>query len=144
MNFPASIFAQADDGIFSFLHTMRGPDFLLLYFVWFIVTFGGVLLLRWNGHDSPLTTVAGLLLYELLGVLRIISGSAHGMHKWEFLILMMVIGAVVFVVRIKLNQSSGDGGHWWSSSSGGSSCSSGGGGAGCGGGGGGCGGCGGS
>lgn len=137
----ATMFAQAQAGWFDFLHTMRGPDFLLLYAVWFLVTFGSVLLFRWRGHDTPLTTAIGLAVYELLGVVRIISGSAHGMHKWEFLIAMMFVGAIIFLIRVEFNQSNGSGGSWWSRNcSSGSSC--GGGGGCCGGGG--CGGCGGS
>jgi uncharacterized membrane protein YgcG len=135
------MFAQAEGGWFDFLHTMRGPDFLLLYFIWFIVTFGTVLLFRWRGKDTPLVTLGGLACYELLGLVRIIVGSMHGMQKWDFLILMMVIGGVIFLIRASFNQSNGDGGSWWSSNcSSGSSC---GGGGGCGSGGG-CGGCGGS
>ena len=144
MNFPPAILAQAGGGVFNFLHTLRGPDFLLLFWVWFLVTFGGTLLLRWRGRDTPLTTILGLLCFEALGVARMIDGSAHGLHKWEFLILMMVIGGICFFIRANNFQFGGgngscSGGSWWSS---GSSCSGGGGG--CGGGGGGCGGCGGS
>ena len=68
MNLPSVIFAQADGGLFRFLHTMRGPDFLLLFGVWFVITFGGVLLFRWRGQDTPVTTLLGLIAYEALGV----------------------------------------------------------------------------
>ena len=143
---PVILAQTADQGILGFLHTMRGPDFLLLFGVWFLVTFGGVLLFRWRGQDTPFTTITGLAGYELLGIVRIIDGSAHGMHNWGFLILMMIIGGIIFLIRAEHFENTGNdgsGGSWWNSnSSGGSSgCSSGGGG--CGGGGGGCGGCGG-
>lgn len=145
-----AILAQSDGGLLAFLHTMRGPDFLLLFAVWFVVTFCGVLLFRWGGHDTPINTLSGFLAYELLGAVRIIDGSAHGMHRWGFLILMMIVGGLVFFIRAKRFNNSGDNcssGGWWSGGGwgGGSSCSGGGGGGGgCGGGGGGCGGCGGS
>ena len=150
MNPSTAIFAQADSGLFRFLHTLRGPDFLLLFWVWFLVTFCSVLLWRWRVADSPLVSLIGLLGFEALGVARMIDGSAHGLHKWGFLILMMVAGGIAFFIRAKHFKTGGgdgncSGGSWWSSgcSSGSSGCGSSGGG-GCGGGGGGCGGCGGS
>ncbi len=39
----ASTPAPAEHGGLSFLHTMSGPDFLMLYGLWFIATFGAVL-----------------------------------------------------------------------------------------------------
>lgn len=137
MNPIPTIFAQADPDLFNFLHTMRGPDFLLLFGGWFIVTFGGVLVFRWCVRDTPITTILGVICFESLGVARIIDGSAHGMHKWLFLILMMILGGLIFFLRADHFQNTGnsDGGSWW-----GSSCGS----SGCGGGGSGCGGCGGS
>ena len=92
----SSILAQADNGIFSFLHTMEGPEFLGLYLVWFAVVFVTVLILRWRGRDSPVTTVVGVACFELLGVARMIVGSAHGLHQWEFLIVMMILGGLAF------------------------------------------------
>jgi hypothetical protein len=50
---PSPVFAQADDGIFGFLHTMKGPDFLGLYFVWFAVIFVTVLIFVGAGTTRP-------------------------------------------------------------------------------------------
>ena len=141
MNLPSvSLLAVAGDSgvLFDFLHTMKGPDFLVLYGGWFVITFGIVLVLRRQDHDNVMTTLAGLACFIGLGLARLIDGSAHGMHKWNLLIAMMIIGGFCFVIR--LEQSSGgssDGSSWWSSCSTGGGC----GGGGCGGGG--CGGCGG-
>ena len=118
----------------SFLHTMPGPDFLALYVFWFLFTWIGMLIFRHKVLDSPITTITGFGLFEGLGVARYIVGSEYGMHNWDHLIAMMVVGAVFFVVRSEHMKtgSSGSGG-----SCGGGGC----GGGGCGGGG--CGGCGG-
>jgi hypothetical protein len=144
------LFAAASSGPLDFLHTMKGPDFLGLFFVWFLVTFLTVVTLRAAGYDDYRVTAAGLACFEALGVARIVVGSFHGMGKWGFLIAMMGIGALCFFIRAKhfegTGGGSGDGGGgdtggtWWSSDSGGSGSSGGGG---CGGGGSGCGGCGG-
>ena len=63
--------AQAGSGLFDFLHEMKGPDFLGLFFGWFILVFGVVLIVRWRGHDSPAISLMGLLCFETLGVARI-------------------------------------------------------------------------
>ena len=103
----ASIFAQADTGWFGFLQTMRGPDFLLLYLVWFIISFGVVLVTRWRGNDSAWVTLAGLFVYEALGFLRIVIGSMHDLHRWTFLVLMMIFGGLIFLIRVNFNRSRG-------------------------------------
>jgi hypothetical protein len=125
-------------GLFDLLHEMRGPDFLVLYAVWFALTFGTVLILRAKGHDDALTNAGGWLLFLGLGVARIIVGSQHGLHKWGYLIAMMGIGSIIFALRVEqVSDGSSGSSSWWSSCSTGGGCGSGG----CGGGG--CGGCGG-
>ena len=133
--------ADASPGAFGSLDTMKGPDFLKLYFVWFLATWIGVLMLRKHGFDTPSTTIVGVVLFEALGVGRYLLGSAHGMHNWLFLFLMMGGGMFFFVLRAHHFDQSGGGG-WSGCSSGGGCGSSSCGGGGCGGGG--CGGCGGS
>ncbi len=81
------------------LGTMTGSEFLTAYFVWFVVLWGGVKILRRCGYDSALTTLGGLALFEGLGVLRFVIGSGQGMQRWGFLFLMMVVGALFFVIR---------------------------------------------
>ena len=120
----------------SFLHTMKGPDFLALYAGWFLITWTGMFVYRHRVADTWLATLTGMGLFDGLGLARYVAGKAHGMHRWEFLVVMMALGSLFFLLRAS-NFSNG-------SSSGWSSCGGGGGGGGCGGGGGGCGGCGGS
>src|SRR5258706_170088 len=107
---PFPMLAQSDGGIFSFLHTMKGPEFLALCFVWFVLTFATVLILRWRGFDTPVTTFIGLFCFELLGIVRMIVGSAYGMHKWGFLIAMMIVGGIIFFLRAEHFDNSGDSG----------------------------------
>jgi hypothetical protein len=117
----------------NFLYTMTGPSFLGLYCIWFLVTWIGTLFVR-RVSDTVLTSLGGLALYEGLGLVRYFVGKSHGLEKWNNLFLMMIIGALFFVVRSEhLNQGSNSG---WGGCGGGG-C----GGGGCGGGG--CGGCGG-
>ncbi len=124
----------------AFLESIKGPDFLFIYAVWFLLIRIILGILRKGEQDTPQATLGALVLFEGLGFFRIWDGSNHGMHKWELLIVEMLIGGFLMVVRLD-QLPSGGGGTGGSCSS--SSCSSGGGG-GCGGGGGGCGGCGGS
>ena len=121
----------------NFLETMRGEKFLLFYFFWFILTWFGMLTVRYKVSDTIWTSLGGLLAFESVGAARYLIGSAQGMHKWEFLIMMMGFGALFFLARSE-NSASGSNGSWGGSSCGGGGC----GGGGCGGGG--CGGCGGS
>ncbi len=142
MNTPlyAVFFVAAAGGPFDFLPTIKGPDFLFLYALWFAALFVAVLMLRSAGHDTPLVSGVGLALFEGLGVARYLVGSAQGMHRWEYLGVMMLVGGSCFVLRVESFKGSGGSG----GSCGGGSISSCSGGGGCGGGGGGCGGCGGS
>lgn len=121
-----------------FVETVRGPEFLVLFFGWFLLCWTTLLALRKTGRDHPLTTIVMLMLFEGVGVARYVIGSAAGMECWNGLFLMMAIGALFFIVREHATGTHQDGGGTSSSS-----CSTGGGGcgsAGCGGGG--CGGCG--
>ncbi|HAB14830.1 MAG TPA: hypothetical protein PLX89_09850 [Verrucomicrobiota bacterium] len=126
---------------FSFLYSVNGPEFLALFAGWFVVVFGTVLVLRWRGMDTPAVTAAGLIIFESLGIVRIMMGSSHGLHRWTILIIFMVVGGLAFSMRAEHFRGSGSSGG--GGCSGGTGCGGGGGG-GCGGGGGGCGGCGGS
>lgn len=136
--------AVDDGGIFSFFYKATGPEFLAGYAVWFVVLFAGSRVIQKSKTDNPLPTIVGLLLFEAVGLIRIVVGSSHGMHKWDFLILMMVVGGALFFARFEnTGGSSGSSSGWQSSCSSSSSGGGGCGGGGCGGGGGGCGGCGG-
>jgi len=119
-----------------FLHTVKGPDFLFLFILWFLILRVTVGILRNRGYDNPLTTFLGVGLFEALAIARIVVGSAHGMHKWDFLLTMMVIGGFLFFIRLDQINYTGTGGSGSSCSSSSSSSSCSGGGGGCGGGGG--------
>jgi hypothetical protein len=118
---------------FDFLRTMRGPEFLVVFGIWFVLVFGAVLLLRRWGFDNALTTLVGIALFESLGVARLATASEAGMRNFEGLFVMMFIGFWLFLVRWR----SSNGGGFYVEGSDGGGC----GGSGCGGGG--CGGCGG-
>jgi len=117
----------------NFLETMRGEPFLCFYLGWFLVTWICMLVVRYKVADTIWTSVAGLVAFESMGGARYLIGSAHGMEHWDFMFIMMFVGAAFFLARID-NSASGSS----SSGCGGGGC----GGGGCGGGG--CGGCGGS
>ena len=100
--------AAADSSVlFAFLDTMGGPDFLLLYAVWFFLTFGTVLILRWRGKGGALATLGGVAAFELPGLARWGVGSANGMHEWGFLFLMMIVGGILFLLRFESRGGSG-------------------------------------
>lgn len=131
--------ATTDGWPLDFFHRVKGPEFLIGYGIWFALLFGISRCWRKDGGPHPVASGACWLLFVVVGVIRIYVGSTHGMHKWELLILMMILGSMLFFARFdNTGGSSGSSSTWGSCS--GSSCSSGGG---CGGGGGGCGGCGG-
>ncbi|HEY5704112.1 MAG TPA: hypothetical protein VIS96_00895 [Terrimicrobiaceae bacterium] len=115
--------------IFDFLGTMKGPEFVALYVVWFLLLFGAVLLLRRWGFDTRVTTLTGFVLFEGLGVARYLIGSANGMQNWGFMAPMMIVGGVMFFTR----GSSSNGGALSSDSGGGCGSDGGCGGGGCGG-----------
>ena len=130
-----------------FASSLKGPQFLGYYLVLLIV----LGLLR-GALEDDLARFAPLLLFEGVGVWRIVEGMANGMHRFTYLQILMLFGGFLLVVnatsfpsayRANRGRYSGSS---RSSCSSGSSCSSssGSGGGGCGGGGGGCGGCGGS
>ncbi|MFM8471781.1 MAG: hypothetical protein ACKODH_17765, partial [Limisphaerales bacterium] len=119
-----------DGGPFEFFHTATGPEFLGGYLLWFIVLFAGSRVLQTGKKRQPLPSLAGLLLFEAVGLIRIIVGSSHGMHNWNFLILMMITGGMLFFARFENPGGSSGSSSGWSSSCSSSSC--GGGGGGCG------------
>lgn len=129
---------------FDFLSTMAGPLFLWLYVAWFVLIWLAALVARKLGWNSALITLFSLGLFEGVGVARYLIGEAAGLHRWTYLIIMMIFGGMLLLTRADSvgGGSSGDGG----GTSIGGGCGSSGGGGGCGSscGGGGCGGCGGS
>lgn len=136
-------------GPLSFFARLKGPEFLVLYLVLFLILRCSIWYLRGSSNAvygrqdyHLLPTVLAFLLFELFGLVRYLVGSAHGMQRWDFLFIMMAVGGIIFfskgdfLDRMSSGRSSG------SSYYSGSGCGGGGCGGGCGGGG--CGGCGGS
>ena len=110
---------------------VRGPEFLTYY----VVTLIGLLiasgLLRSWVQDIDEFRWMGFLIYEAIGVFRIIDGYSLGMRRYLLLIALMAIGGVFFFARAdhRRNRNNSDG----SGSGCGSGSSDGGGGGGCGG-----------
>lgn len=141
-------------GLYDFFQNTNGPDFLAYYIQWLIFLFLALIAVRKWVSDAVGVSLGFLAVFEGSGLARIIIGSSNGMHRWGYLIALMVLGGLVMSIRIRhftdlrrgmMNgdgRSTGCGSSGCSSAS--SSCS---GGSSCGGsscGGGGCGGCGGS
>jgi len=123
---------------------LKGQAFLAFYLVLFFVTLFGGGIARAKLKQVPGVGVLALVLFEAVGVIRIITGLEKGMHKFGFLLAIMIVGGFVFVFKF-LSRSAGsgrDGGSDFFFIGGCGGCGGGGGCGGCGGGGG-CGGCGG-
>lgn len=136
--FSATLFAAA------YQRSLRGPDFLTLYFWFGVVCLGGVIVARLTSCSTLAGLVVIVLAYELVGLARYQYGISHGMHRFGTMTTMMWMGPLGAAFAAFMTFS-GDGGGWFFSSGCGSSCSGSSCGSSCGGGcgGGGCGGCGG-
>ncbi len=123
---------------------IKGPNFLLLYAGLGFVVFVLQLLVRhmWDNRFS--VSVMALVIYWSVGFTRYLVGyHLHEMRKWDYLFILMVVGAIAQFLRASMFEGVGTGsgsdcssGGFWSSgcSSGcGSSCGGGCGGGGCGG-----------
>lgn len=114
-----------------------GPAFFMAY----IVILVGLLIIKSITIKLDFLTksqanVFFLLLFEIIGITRIIFGYSQGMHRYSNLFLLMIVGGIFLGSDVKSKGDSSTGG--WGGLGCGSSCSGG-----CGGGCGGCGGCGG-
>ncbi|MBI3898017.1 MAG: hypothetical protein HY308_06940 [Gammaproteobacteria bacterium] len=111
-----------------------GPEFLVFYFFALLLSFLGTYLLRFFG-EGDVPNYLSLLIFEGIGVERLLYGLSQGMSKFFGLFVLMVFGFFFLTARTEISRN-------WNSSNGNSS-------GGCGGGcgssscGGGCGGCGG-
>lgn len=127
-----------------FTQDLNGPDFLVFYPVLFFVTLFGGGIARAKLKQVPGIGLLAWVLFEAVGVIRIITAMEKGMHKFGFLIAMMIVGGIVFLFKFNRRFAGsgrdGDSGFFILGGCGG--CGGGGGCGGCGGGGG-CGGCGG-
>lgn len=124
--------------IVDLLGTMSGPDFLSVYLLWFLLTVQiAVLVRRLMDVDDIVARLFGAALFLGVGAARMYLGSAHGLHKWEYLTLAMLVGTVCFFIGIDTWIGYGGSGYsscgmWYGCSTGGG-CGGGGGGGGCGG-----------
>ena len=119
---------------------INGPQFLLLYLLLLCGTLVGQARLRRRWIDWIGISVMGALIFETVGLTRLLAGAHAGMRRFGLLIVMMLVGGALHFLRAEhfAGGNSRDGGcaTFW----GWGGCSGGGGG--CGGGGTGCGGCG--
>lgn len=124
---------------FLYMVDLDGPAFLDFYLNVFLATFIGSTALRLLLDDKWRCSLVGFAAFEGVGVIRLLTGLNAGMHRFGFMIAMMVGCGFIFFMRAKENgRGYGIGGSCAVGGCGGEGgCSSGGG---CGGGGGGCGG----
>lgn len=121
---------------------MKGPEFLKFFGILFVILILAATLVRHVWADQWKVSILACLTFEGVGLIRLVSGSLAGMHKFDFLLVMMILGGLIFFVRAKADGSGyGIGGGCAIGGCGAGGCGGGGcGGGGCGGG---CGGCGG-
>ena len=123
-------------------HDWSGIKYLFFYGLTFFVLLISSLFIRSGFVDLYIISVVHFLVFEAIGAARLHYGLTHDMHRFAFLIIMMLLGGACFFLRSKTI----DGGSYGLFGGCGIDFGSGGGcGSGCGGGGcgGGCGGCGG-
>ncbi len=106
---------------------MLGSDFIVFYIFTFIITILINTLCRWYWKDILSVSILGFVLFELIGVVRYIDASNNAMQNFSGLQATMFIGGVLFFVRAKHFNNTGN------SSGDSSSCSGGSCGGGCGG-----------
>ncbi len=127
-----------------YVNSMKGPSFLVFYFFVFVVTCAIAAIanakMNQDGVDGKVAAIAVLafLAFEGIGVYRIVYGLSHGMQKFTYLVVGMVLGGGILLVTI-FGAWTAIGDYGGGGRGGGGGC----GGGGCGGGGGGGGGCGG-
>lgn len=118
-----------------FTRNLEGPDLLAFYVVTLIVTLIGSTLVRRWWQDIWAVSITGCVLYETVGVIRYVTGRMAGMHRFDFLFLMMTIRGLLFFLRAKDDGGYGVGGGCAIGGCGAGGCGGGGGCGGCGGGG---------
>lgn len=115
-----------------------GPEFLAYYFAVFAATLLGAVVVRSVWHDVFAVSMVGMLLFEIVGLERIVLGMQQGMQKFEYLVIGMILGGICYFIRFGKQSSAaasagscgifiygGCGSGGVSSCSGGSGCSSG-------------------
>ncbi|HKB15770.1 MAG TPA: hypothetical protein VKF62_06880 [Planctomycetota bacterium] len=120
---------------------IRGPTFLALYLALFLVLWIGSTIVRHAWMNATAVSTIACLAFLGTGIGRVVVGISQGMHQFGFLACAMVLGSLLFFLRLSHLQAWGPRGGTGGSCGGwmATGCSGGGGG-GCGGGGGGCGG----
>ena len=87
--------------LIKYLGEVRGPEFLVVYAVMFVIFFAPVLVIRKVWQDHWVVTTAGLVAFEGLGVARIYFAAQQGKHRIGFLLIMMLLGGIIFLLRAK-------------------------------------------
>jgi hypothetical protein len=116
-----------------YMKLLKGPDFLLFFFLVLIVLWILSAIARHAIEDTWTFSIIGCVVFEGVGVIRLVSGWLAGMHNFGFMIAMMFFGAFIFFVRAKAGGGYGVGGSCAGGGCGGSGCGGGGCGGGCGG-----------
>ncbi len=126
-------------GIGLWTRKWMGPDFLFVFGCVGALALLISWVIRMAWRDEWIVRVLALVLFEALGVARLLCSDHPGVKRYEYLIVMMIAGLFVFLVRVERDYSRRSWGStsWWSCSSGfgggWGGGSSGGGGGGCGG-----------
>ncbi|HSI84921.1 MAG TPA: hypothetical protein VK970_14115 [Candidatus Methylacidiphilales bacterium] len=108
--------------------TLPGPQFLIGYVALLFVTFCVVYYCRLARLDNPWLTTGALILFEGTGIVRIYIGLGQDMHRWNYHLLLMVVGFVLLTFRPRFSSHRGgkqNGGSSGESNSSTSGCSSG-------------------
>ncbi len=134
--------AAGSGATYYYCDKIKGPDFLLLYAGLGFVVFVLQLIVRHSWDNRFSVSVMALMIFWSVGFTRYLTGYyLHEMRKWDFLFILMGVGAVAQFLRASMFEGVGSGpgsnsgGFWMSScaSGCGSSCGGGCGGGGCGG-----------
>ena len=82
-------------------HGMKGPPFIIYFISLFVALITIAFIVRHSWRDQWRVSIIAFLIYEGVGVHRIITGLQKEMHTFCFLIGLMAIGGIVFFMRAK-------------------------------------------
>ena len=77
--------------------SLKGPEFLGYYLVVFFLVYLVSLIVSLVRTEHMYALWFGLLIFEGIGLTRIITGVQQGMHKFGLLGVMMILGGIVFL-----------------------------------------------
>ena len=82
-------------------HGWNGIQFLLFYGTTFFVLIASAYIIRHGVDDRYIVSVIHFLVFEAIGFARLHYGLTHGMHRFSYLIIMMILGGACFFLRAK-------------------------------------------